>query len=1263
MSNEEQLQYPTTLESFKKERERYRPKDLIDFSIEYFKALQNGTPLKYKDLSGLDKFILDPEYEEIVRRLGIPDEDLYRVLNRRKHLTQKDILSKFNDELLLFNQIIDSSSNNKLSEQEMNNYLQFKKDTFRDTEFIRFIDGLENVSLDNDRRIYFTKFFNLNSDEKKAIIDLLSCDIKIIKNIKINDWKEYLIKMDKSSKHTYASYDNISYKLEEKCKKLDNGEDIDFNQAEELYNNYFIILENMFELDEKEIYKILISKYQFQRIILYYMAKIHSKKDENFKDLFEKVEKIFNKSFAYLTNLDYYDFILSCFIPLLKYSDKTSQEHREMESFLNKLMPQIPYIYNINFEEEKSLYYNIECVKYFLNKESRIKDLSFKKILIELINIFAKKVNDIKNELNIEHPLEIRTIFHDKLQLLTLQLNEFYPHLIEFTNKLISIAIKYNVNNENPQLKESMISEFKYYPHIDQILITNSMKMIKMFEADEVKQKGINDVIEILVKSLSIQEMNEAIKYNKIKEDEIIKPIVKDYYKKLINTPRYDFNILKCLKFKDQNQIVSLIIKNNRNLENTALFYEKDNIQPFLDINFMIEEIFNFQNLYFKLIFDKNMDGLLKNDFEIIKNKFKNNFKKENEFVESLPENIENNKEIIDTFNEFNSYQQKLILTFLNFSDNIACENKNMNKIKILSINYLTPKIDFITKKILQENDIKSNIIFFESIYDDLRHVNYPIYIYIKYDKDINIFISFSKEEQQLIQKIEQALLLNPKYEIPKSLSFKEILECNETQKIMEDLSINHKLINEYIKLYNPQDLDSMLTDFTIFNPDERKIIIKVLEKKEGNISNLKDYDHKNDDKNKFTLKKVVIAETDSKLIDSNEEFGNDIKVYYRIKLLHTEKKLSSSKKSFISSVLDFPYDPNNNYISQSFLSFGSNDKITIVEDILCRNKITNFQTFYYDIIASNIMEELLNKYIDIAKRHQDNEIFMNKIKDEFIFLVNFFDHSVLKFILELNTIENQTIYQFTNNFTDKERKLICIFLELYSIITRNNRYNDFKDELINYLEDLTYTERLEDINKKLDMILNNEIIKYMFIITAEEIKETTFEIDYIIEEICSNNEESLTPLVKNLFETINLQEREILIKSLKCIKEQNNSGYIENYIKELEDMKDAPEQSSIFNNISDSFEAIKRVLSECKDKSDIIGSFQKLKNTLNLICSDLFKFVENCKRGFISIRKIKAIAPIKVEIIKILLDIENMFSKNDNLIRAIDLLRELKIN
>jgi hypothetical protein len=48
-----------------------------------------------------------------------------------------------------------------------------------------------------------------------------------------------------------------------------------------------------------------------------------------------------------------------------------------------------------------------------------------------------------------------------------------------------------------------------------------------------------------------------------------------------------------------------------------------------------------------------------------------------------------------------------------------------------------------------------------------------------------------------------------------------------------------------------------------------------------------------------------------------------------------------------------------------------------------------------------------------------------------------------------------------------------------------------------------------------------------MFIITVEQIKETSLKIDYIIEEIITNNnEESLSPLVKNLFETLIIPER-----------------------------------------------------------------------------------------------------------------------------------------
>ena len=1264
MSDYEQLQYPDILESFKKERERYRPKDLIDFSIEYFKALQSGKPLRYKNLSGLEKLHINPEDYESIERLGIPEEDLYRVINRRKNLTEKDLLNKFNEEIKKYDQIIESNGDKKLSEQDMHNYLKFKKNTFQEIEFLRFIDGLENLTLDdNNRRIYFTKFFKLTQEQKNAVIDLLSLDIKIIKNFRIYDWKDYLIKMDESSKHTYVTYDKVSYKLEEMCKKIDNREEFDSVEAEKLYNTYTNLFESIIELDENELYNVFISKYQFERIILYCMTKIKYSKNENLKELFNKVEKIFNNSFAYLTVLDYYDFILNCFIPLLKNSVKTSQEHREMESFLNRLVPQIPYIYNTNFEEEKSLYYNIECVKYFLNKESRIKTLPFKKILIELIHIFVKKASYLKEKLNIKDPSEITKIFKDKLELLTLQLNEFYPNLVGFTNKLISISIKYNINEGNSEIKDSMISEFKSYEHIDQVLITNSMNMFKLFETDSDKQKGIDDVIELLIKSFSIPEMNDAIKKNKRNEEEIIQPLVKNFYKAIINIPRYDFNNLKYLKFKDQNQIISLVIKNNKNLENTGLFYDKDNIQPFLNYNNMIEEIFNFSNLYFKLIFDKSIKDMIQNDSTVIINKFKNNFKKENEYVESLPTNNEN-QEFIDKFKEFNNFQQKLILTYLNFIDNINCENKYLDIIKLLSIIYLKPKIDFVTKKILQEKEIKLNKIFLDCIFDDLKHVNYPIFIYVQYDQDINLFLTFTKEEQEIIEKIEQTIKLDPNFHVPNCLPFKDLLESDDLDKIIEDIKENHKLINEYIKLYDPNDKEAMLTDFSIFNGDERRIIIKILDKKEGkDVSILKDYDNKNEEKNKFVLKKIVSAETDRKL-SKCVELGNDIKFYYRKELLKTEKDLTDSKKSFISSILDYPYDPNNNYIINNFMNFTKYEKITVVEDISARMKITNYKTLYYSILASNIIEELLRDFIDIAKRHNDNDIFMKKVNEEFLFLVHFFDYSVLKFILEIDSVENQTIYKFTNNFTDKERKTICVFLELYSLITKKNRYNEFKDELNNYLEDLSYNQRLEDINNKLDKIINNEEVKYMFIITAEQIKETSLEIDYIIEELISNeNNDELSPLVKNLFERLKKPERNILIKSLKCIIEQGGNQKLKGNIEELEQIKDNSEKESIYKNINDSFGAIKNEISKSKDKDEVKEPFQKLKYTLNSVCYDLFKFVEDCKKGNYNLRKIKAISPDKVEIIKTLLEIEYMFHKTDNLKNAIDLLRNLNLN
>jgi hypothetical protein len=84
--------------------------------------------------------------------------------------------------------------------------------------------------------------------------------------------------MDESNKHTYASYDNISYKLEEICKKIDNNQDFDFEETEKLYHTYLNLFESIRDLDESDIYNTFISKYQFERIILYCMVKIKNTK-------------------------------------------------------------------------------------------------------------------------------------------------------------------------------------------------------------------------------------------------------------------------------------------------------------------------------------------------------------------------------------------------------------------------------------------------------------------------------------------------------------------------------------------------------------------------------------------------------------------------------------------------------------------------------------------------------------------------------------------------------------------------------------------------------------------------------------------------------------------------------------------------------------------------------------------------------------------------------------------------------------------------
>ena len=1256
-----EIQYPETLESFEREVQRYKPTDMIDFCTEYFECLKQGIPLRSKDLSGLKKFQLTPEDEAVVRRLNIPQEDLVRVLNRRKIKSHEELLNDLNSEFDKYFNLIES--NGSLNEDEMHNYLKLKTNTFRDYEFIRFLKDIEKLNINNNHhRIFFTKLYNLSDEEKNLIFKFCDLDYKIIQDKMTQSWKEILISLNECNKHTYAPYDEVTPKIEKSIKLFEeSGKKIDLIDLESIFAQYNNVIDSIKNLNESQLYNFILKQYHYKRVIIYDILKAkvlgNSPDKSEIENLYNLYDKIYFKSFAYLTDLDYYDFILGCFIPLVKDSDKTSLEHREMESYLNHLMAKVPQIYNINFEEEKNVYYNKECIKYFLNKQNNIKTVEFKKIFIQIIQILTQKVKTLKKELNLQTNNDILKMFKTKYELIKLQYHEFYPKLVEFTDKMVQIAIKYDLSDKNnKEIENSLISQFKSNEKSDQILITNSMMLIEIFETDKVKQKGINDTIIALVKAMSIPEMALEIREHKERDKEIIPPLVLDYYNELLKLPRFDFNKLKYLTFKTQVQICNLIIRNNRNLQNTAIIYQNNNIEPYIEYDYMIEELYNFDLFYFKICFEKSMKEQLEKDFNYIVKKFQKKFPKIDTYIESLT--IENNSNYIDKFKEMNNFEQKLVLTYMNFSDDLRQEKKYEEFINILSVIYLKDKIDFINKEFntnmsQDEKDKRKynfeNNLYLQSLSLELKHVNNLIYIFVKYDRGEDFLIRFTNEEKQIINDIELALNYK-KNRIPvECLSFKEMMTMDDYDKLLKDLELYHPVVFTYVNDYKDEETKNNLTDFKIFNDEERQLIIKILESKNKNVNELKNYQNNTNDKLSRILKHVMLSEKDNTL---NTYKNSDIRFYFRKQLLYAERQMSSSMKECISLVLDYTYDPNNTYLKSDFLHFSLPEQMILLQDILSRQKILDYHTMYYEQNACAFMEEYLKIYLDICSRRNDNKYYHKRLEDDFEYLLKYFNDSLATFIKEIHDVDNQFIYQFLNKFSIDERKVICLFLEFYASLTKKELYNNFKDRLMVYIEDLTYKERIKLINDQLDMILNNEVIKSTFMTTAENIKETCYEINYLIESISTsdNNDDFLEPYLIYLYQTFTKELREITIKTIKCIREQSTNKLIGLYFEEFEKKLNSPQKPSIFISIKEAFEKIDRSLIPNHDNSDKKPKYEKLKITLQSLCEDLFKFVDDCKIGRFNLRKIKAISKEKVDIIKLVMNCDYLIEPNKKL-------------
>ena len=227
-------------------------------------------------------------------------------------------------------------------------------------------------------------------------------------------------------------------------------------------------------------------------------------------------------------------------MPYIKASDKTSNIHREMESFLNKFMSDIPNIININFYEEKKLYHNIECVKYFLHKENKV--LQSKQILIDIIKMFSQQVNYLTKTVKVQ-------LKHLKpeFEIVVLKLNEFYTDKLLFIRKVMDIFSKHKLEDSN--ILNSLISQYKSFSTDDQKLISVSLSLFSLFETDKSKKEKYDTITNIFLQALSVPEQSFAIINTAQSLDKLVSLYSQQFYMTSMKEPKFNFTNLHYIPF------------------------------------------------------------------------------------------------------------------------------------------------------------------------------------------------------------------------------------------------------------------------------------------------------------------------------------------------------------------------------------------------------------------------------------------------------------------------------------------------------------------------------------------------------------------------------------------------------------------------------------------------------------------------------------------------------------------------------------------
>ncbi|VEU75736.1 Uncharacterised protein [Mycoplasmopsis maculosa] len=906
--------------------------------------------------------------------------------------------------------------------------------------------------------------------------------------------------------------------------------------------------------------------------------------------------------------VDTIDSLLSSFE---KTNNKLNLIEKVTGSLLNNLSNDI-----LNFDLKKSLKQSFgELINLFNNENTQELIIDFIKILSESkLNENESTISNLlKNSLNyFSLKYDLPRLIVDLLY--TDKNNEKISEIIEKEN-LVKVISKILNGVEIDDFIDSLVNFAINIEEQELNSIENIKDLIKLFFDKAISTNIYDSFTSIIKKTLSYEEIKQAIKKVLLKINKRLSNIIEDervdnFIETIFNNPNFKFLLNDFIKKGLLNKDVDLFneIDFNDILKN---WLENDNYK-----NVSNELTSLLKSLIGDNFFNENIIDILY-DYLFLNSDLSNNLN-ENDFKIVLKDNIN----LILKFDEKTNILRNISETFLKYLslngtkiDNeeliLEIKSSSIEKIKKLDIKYLileTAKNLFSNEKYLSNKNILKQLI---------------INLFNKYKNNDSLI---EKISNLINEKISQHLGTEINFESLKNI-VKSIFNSDEFLDIFDSFIFNFFELsaNEVVSSNSIEELLEKIISRILTNDNLEKINSLLI-----NIINLDDFS-------------IIVREIKDNL--SNENIfktlnSNDYILFFNE--LFSNPDFNFLIKETISKII-FPNILKENFnIKNSFIHYINNfDNLNLL-----KNKMFNLLKFlinnnsFKKVLIKQIEKEI-SKYPELTKNINENsrkelflDIFENfdKISEAFNFEQIF--NSVFDKLKENDFDFSNIMSIFVNSFKENllsanfEDSILKTFKEIWSTnILKNNKLTlnkfldnfydylkhneNLKGELVNYLyenlkDNLTFLEQ-EKSKKVLNEVFENSNFKLLFTKLFTSIFDTEYDevkkisnlkqlINFLAKKMLDKN--SLNELIKlfkfiihnenvkniiieNINNYININENEFIDVSTILIENETTSEIIENILK-----KAVFDDSVLWSDLESFDTFIKKWLSTNENKS-----------------------------------------------------------------------------